>query len=115
MGSASPEGSGAPEGGSAAAEAGWSDPREVGKPYGDKVKGLLTFRGNPTRTYYGEGPEPRADPKVLWRFPRSGGLCAESTDPKSKSWLPTASAVYPIALYASTMRAPSLRFDSTVP
>jgi outer membrane protein assembly factor BamB len=85
-GSASPEGA-APEGGSAAAEAGWSDPRDVGKPYGDKVKGLLTFRGNPTRTYYGEGPVPRAGPKVLWRFPRSGGLCAESTDPKgTRTW-----------------------------
>jgi hypothetical protein len=62
-----------------AAFAGWSDPGAVGKPYGTKVEGLLTFRGNPTRTYYGEGPVPKA-PKQLWRFPKSGGLCATSID-----------------------------------
>lgn len=59
---------------------GWSDPELTGKPYGDKVNGLLTFRGNPTRTYYGTGPIPRTTPQVLWRFPRSGGLCAISSD-----------------------------------
>src|SRR5690606_2630424 len=42
------------------------------------VQGMLTFRGNPTRTWYGEGPVPSA-PQVLWRFPRSGGMCAESS------------------------------------
>ncbi len=60
--------------------AGWSDPAGVGKPYGDKVKGLLTFRGNPTRTYHGTGPIPRTAPAQRWRFPRSGGLCAVSVD-----------------------------------
>ncbi len=40
---------------------------------------MLTFRGNPTRSYYGEGPVPAA-PKILWRFPASGGLCHTSTD-----------------------------------
>jgi outer membrane protein assembly factor BamB len=58
---------------------GWSDPFLVGKPYGDKVDGLLTFRGNPTRTYYGKGPVPTA-PAVQWRFPASGGLCSPSID-----------------------------------
>jgi outer membrane protein assembly factor BamB len=58
----------------------WSDPAASGKPYGDKVKGLLTFRGNPTRTYYGTGPVPRTRPGQLWKFPQSGSLCALSTD-----------------------------------
>ncbi|GLH96976.1 hypothetical protein Pa4123_22500 [Phytohabitans aurantiacus] len=63
---------------------GWSDPAGVGKPYGDKVTGLLTFRGNPTRTYYGTGPVSRTAPAKRWQFPRSGGLCAKSTDGKGE-------------------------------
>ena len=59
---------------------GWSNPAMMGKPYGSKVNGVLTFRGNPTRTYYGTGPIPRTTPKELWRFPKSGGLCAISSD-----------------------------------
>jgi len=59
---------------------GWSDPTRVGRPYGDTVQGLLTFRGNPTRTYYGTGPIPRTTPAQKWRFPRSGGLCSTSVD-----------------------------------
>jgi outer membrane protein assembly factor BamB len=43
------------------------------------VPGITTFRGNLTRSYYGEGPVPRR-PQVLWRYPRSGGMCAPSTD-----------------------------------
>ena len=39
---------------------GWVDPASSGGPWGDTVTGLLTFRGNPTRTYYGEGPVPDA-------------------------------------------------------
>ena len=37
---------------------GFVNPESVGQPYGDTVPGLLTFRGNPTRTYYGNGPVP---------------------------------------------------------
>jgi len=44
-----------------------------------EVPGITTFRGNLTRSYYGEGPVPRR-PEVLWRYPRSGGMCADSTD-----------------------------------
>lgn len=59
----------------------WSDPADVGKPYPPgTVSGLLTFRGNPTRTYYGEGPVPKSEPGIAWRYPRSGGLCGSSTD-----------------------------------
>ena len=45
-----------------------------------KVPGLTTFRGNLTRTYYGEGPVPRKKPHILWRYPRSGSMCARSSD-----------------------------------
>ncbi|GAA4685776.1 hypothetical protein Prum_017830 [Phytohabitans rumicis] len=63
---------------------GWSDPAKVGQPYGETVDGLLTFRGNPTRTYYGTGPVPRTKPAQRWQFPRTGGLCAKSTDSKGE-------------------------------
>jgi hypothetical protein len=59
---------------------GWSDPARVGQPYSTKVNGLLTFRGNLTRTYYGTGPMPRTAPEQQWRFPKSGGMCSESSD-----------------------------------
>jgi outer membrane protein assembly factor BamB len=68
----------------------WSDPARVGQPYGEKVRGLLTFRGNPTRTHYGTGPLPRTQPPQLWRFPQTGGLCSESTDQKgTRVWCGT--------------------------
>jgi hypothetical protein len=59
---------------------GWSDPALTGRPWGTTVAGLLTFRGNPTRTWYGTGPVPRAAPATLWRFPKTGSMCSESTD-----------------------------------
>jgi outer membrane protein assembly factor BamB len=68
-----------------AAFAGWSDPARVGKAWGDKVPGLLTFRGNPTRTFHGTGPVPRSAPARRWRFPKAGGLCAESVDASGPS------------------------------
>lgn len=67
----------------------WVDRRSVGKPYGNKVRGLLTFRGNPTRTYYGEGPVPRRLPRILWSYPRQK-MCATSFDlGESKVWCGT--------------------------
>jgi outer membrane protein assembly factor BamB len=57
---------------------GWVDPRSAGQPYGSAVAGVLTFRGNPTRTYYGHGPVPR-EPQVAWRYPQRGSLCGDST------------------------------------
>jgi hypothetical protein len=47
-------------------------------PYGTAVPGLLTFRGNPTRTYYGQGPVPRR-PEVLWSFPEEP-MCSMSVE-----------------------------------
>lgn len=64
---------------------GWVDPMMVGRPWGDTVAGVLTFRGGPTRTYYGEGPVP-TEPEVRWRFP-DGVMCSMSTaDGVTKEW-----------------------------
>ena len=49
----------------------------VGEPWGSTV-GLTMFRGNPTRTYYGSGPLPE-NPRVLWSYPREGGMCGSSS------------------------------------
>ena len=57
---------------------GWVDPASSGQPFPRaRVDGLLTFRGNPTRSYYGEGPVPR-QPQHQWAYPASGGMCSES-------------------------------------
>ncbi|MDP3983492.1 MAG: hypothetical protein Q8Q52_00605, partial [Acidimicrobiia bacterium] len=52
---------------------GWT----VGRPWGTTV-GLTMFRGNPTRTYYGQGPLPE-NPRVLWSYPSEGGMCGSSS------------------------------------
>ncbi|MGH9015807.1 MAG: PQQ-binding-like beta-propeller repeat protein [Acidimicrobiia bacterium] len=57
---------------------GWVDPATVGQPYGATVPGVLTFRGNPTRTYYGQGPIPVA-PRALWQYP-GRSMCSRSED-----------------------------------
>jgi hypothetical protein len=58
---------------------GWVDPASVGQPYYQAtVPGLLTFRGNPTRTYYGQGPVP-VGPGVVWKYPGER-MCALSED-----------------------------------
>jgi len=66
---------------------GWSDPRLAGQPYpGASVEGVLTFRGNPTRSWYGAGPVPTR-PAIGFRFPEEGGLCRESTNlGETKVW-----------------------------
>ncbi|MGN6696467.1 MAG: hypothetical protein ACTHN0_19970, partial [Aquihabitans sp.] len=56
---------------------GWVDPKSSGEPWSTSLVGQLTFRGNPTRSYYGLGPVPEK-PKVLWRYPESGGMCSSS-------------------------------------
>ena len=46
----------------------WVDPASSSQSWNaiGAVEGLLTFRGNPTRTYYGRGPVPQ-DPVVSWQ------------------------------------------------
>ncbi|MBA2496058.1 MAG: PQQ-binding-like beta-propeller repeat protein [Acidimicrobiia bacterium] len=56
-----------------------SEEAEDGPSSGFATPGLLTFRGSPTRSYYGEGPVPSA-PEELWSYPgESGGMCAQSS------------------------------------
>jgi PQQ-like domain len=47
------------------------------EPINTSYPGLTTFRGNASRSYYGEGPVPR-HPRILWRYPPSGALCSRS-------------------------------------
>ena len=56
----------------------WVDRSTVGEPWGSVVEGLLTFRGNPTNTYYGTGPIP-ITPEIKWTYPDSP-MCSASTD-----------------------------------
>jgi outer membrane protein assembly factor BamB len=56
----------------------WVDRQTVFQPYGTTVEGLLTFRGNPTGTFYGKGPVP-SNPEIKWRYPDSP-MCSASTD-----------------------------------
>jgi outer membrane protein assembly factor BamB len=65
-------------------------PEEGTPASGFKIPGLLTFRGGPTRSYYGEGPAPER-PEVLWSYPgQSGGMCAESSvGSETKVWCGT--------------------------
>ncbi len=60
----------------------------VGERWGT-VDGLTMFRGNPTRTYYGEPPVP-SDPEVLWSYPAGGQLCGSSSvGEETKVWCGT--------------------------
>jgi len=62
-----------------------ADPRRFGTPYSDTVTGLLTFRGNPSRSYHGEGPVPRA-PEIAWKFPESA-MCHDSSEfGETRTW-----------------------------
>lgn len=63
---------------------GWVDPASSGRAW-PAAPGIRTFRGNPTRTYYGQGPVPES-PEVLWSFPE-GAMCSISfEDTESKEW-----------------------------
>ncbi len=69
------------------AYAGFADPKGFLKPYPNAtVEGLLTFRGNPSRSYYGKGPVPRTLPQVLLRFPDEP-MCRSSVNlGETKVW-----------------------------
>ncbi len=57
-----------------------ADPAGFGKPYPNaQIEGLLTFRGNPSRSYYGVGPVPQSTPSVLHRFPDEP-MCRQSAN-----------------------------------
>lgn len=68
---------------------GWVNPASSGQMWSSTVPGVLTFRGNPTRSYYGTGPIPTA-PRVLWTYPQSGGMCGQSSEGGSlQTWCGT--------------------------
>ncbi len=46
-------------------------------PANRSFEGVTTFRGNATRSYYGEGPVPLV-PEVRWQHPERTKLCSES-------------------------------------
>ncbi len=66
---------------------GLADPKGFGRPYPNAdVVGLLTFRGNPSRSYYGAGPVPRTTPQILYRFPDEP-MCRSSVNlGETKVW-----------------------------
>jgi PQQ-like domain len=79
-------------------------------PVNPRVAGLTTFRGNLTRTYYGEGPIPRRAPRILWRFPRTGGLCARSSDEHgTETWCGLGWTGQPNVIPRRGGRSPELR------
>jgi outer membrane protein assembly factor BamB len=55
-----------------------ADPTAFGAPYGTTVRGLFTFRGNPSRSYMGEGPVPHSI-AIHWRFP-DHSMCSSSAE-----------------------------------
>jgi hypothetical protein len=66
-----------------------AQPNVTPGPINTAFPGLTTFRGNATRDYYGEGPLPK-HPVVLWRYPRTGGMCMVSQSlGKSRNWCGT--------------------------
>lgn len=55
---------------------------------GPPVEGLLTFRGNPTRTYYGEGPVP-TEPAMRWRYPDQAMCAISFVGEEAREWCGT--------------------------
>jgi len=54
------------------------NPEDAFKPYGKSREGIITFRGNPTRNYYGVGPIPKKVPQIRWVYPQKGTMCSVS-------------------------------------
>ena len=64
-----------------------ADPKGFGRPYPNaELEGLLTFRGNPSRSYYGMGPVPKTEPVVLHRFPDEPMCRTSSNLGTTKVW-----------------------------
>ncbi len=84
----------APDGSTPPAEGGTTAPPTTAKgdapaapESGFATPGLLTFRGSPSRSYYGQGPVPQ-DPEVAWSYPgNNGNMCSESSvGSETKVW-----------------------------
>ena len=57
----------------------WYDPARFGEAPETKTKGILSFRGSPSRSWYGTGPLPQNTPRKLWRFPENSNMCMMSS------------------------------------
>lgn len=66
---------------------GWVDPASSGSAWGE-VEGVLTFRGSPTRSYYGRGPLP-SEPTVVWTFPEASMCALSSVADETTLWCGT--------------------------
>ena len=69
-----------------------SGPVPTAQPINTTFPGLTTFRGNASRSYYGEGPVPSA-PTIRWVYPSDGSkMCAMSAETQTgpqKQWCGT--------------------------
>lgn len=63
----------------------WADGTASGMPWSElgAIEGLLTFRGNPTRTFHGRGPVP-VEPVVHWTF--DVGCSQSAVAGEAKTW-----------------------------
>ena len=59
----------------------------VGEPWGS-IDGVLQFRGNPQRNYYGSGAIPDS-PEILWRYPDRAMCSTSSVGEETKQWCGT--------------------------
>lgn len=66
----------------------------VGRPWGT-VNGVLQFRGNPQRNYYGMGPIPTS-PDVIWRYPDKAMCSNSSVGEETHQWCGTGWTGQPI-------------------
>lgn len=66
---------------------GWSDPALSGEPWSASgaIEGLLTFRGSPTRSFYGRGMP--STPRVAWTF--DVGCSNSAVGRQNKTWCGT--------------------------
>lgn len=63
-----------------------SKPGTFESAWAPTVDGLLTFRGNPNRRFYGVGPVP-TNPTVQWTYPKDRAMCRQSTAKgETKQW-----------------------------
>ncbi len=70
-------------------------------PINQGYAGLSMFRGNARRSYYGEGPVPKA-PRLLWRFPKDGPMSSPSSEGgETRVWAGTGWTGQPVVLQAA--------------
>jgi outer membrane protein assembly factor BamB len=82
------DGSAGPTPAGGADSPGHAEPEAEEPPSGFAIPGLLTFRGSPSRSYYGEGPVPR-NPEVLWSHPPGGGVMCHTSTREGRQWCGT--------------------------